>query len=41
MPLGMISSLSPSGEENLVDYIRWLGGFDFERSLTGAAARPR
>ncbi len=30
MPLGMISSLSPSGEENLVDYIRWLGGFDFE-----------
>ena len=30
MPLGMISSLSPSGEENLVDYIRWLGGFDYD-----------
>ena len=30
MPLGMISRLTPSGEENLVDYIRWLGGFDFE-----------
>ena len=30
MALGMIDSLQATEGENLVDYVRWIGGFDFE-----------
>ena len=29
MPLGLIEKLEPSKDENMVDHILWLGGFDF------------
>ena len=39
MPLGLIDHLSPSENENMVDHILWLGGFDFiERPFGDADA---